>query len=62
VLGYSHLALAELFEHHLLNGNVANNWLGCQSCNGTGVDTVPGGRPFNIGKQLILWDLDGVYK
>lgn len=61
VLGYSHLALAECFESHLLGHNVANNWLGAQSCNGTGVDTIPGGRSFNIRKQLDQYDLDGDY-
>jgi deoxyribodipyrimidine photolyase len=62
VLGYSHLALAELFEANLLGFQVANNWIGAQSCNGTGVDTIPGGRSFNIRKQLDQYDLDGVYK
>jgi deoxyribodipyrimidine photo-lyase len=62
VLGYSHLALAEYFESFLLGFNVANNWIGAQSCNGTGVDTIPGGRSFNIRKQLDEWDLNGEYK
>ena len=62
VLGYSHLALAELMEHNLLGHQIANNWIGAQSCNGTGVDTIPGGRSFNIRKQLDQYDLDGVYK
>ena len=62
VMGYSHLAYSEYLEHFLIGFNCANNWLGAQSCNGTGVDTIPSGRSFNIRKQLDQWDLDGVYK
>ena len=45
----------------ILYFNCANNWLGAQSCNGTGVDTIPGGRPFNIRKQLDDWGLNNEY-
>jgi len=61
VLGYSPLALAEYFEHYLCGFNVANNWIGAHSCNGTGVDTVPSGRSFNIRKQLEQYDLNKEY-
>lgn len=61
VLGYSHLALAEYFEHYLLGFNVHNNWIGAQSCNGTGVDTVVRGRCFNIRTQLEKYDLNNEY-
>jgi deoxyribodipyrimidine photolyase len=62
VMGYSHLAYGEYLEHFLIGFNCANNWLGAQSCNGTGVDTIPGGRSFNIRKQLDEWDSNGEYK
>jgi deoxyribodipyrimidine photolyase len=61
VLKYSPLAFAEYFEHYLISGHPANNWIGCHSCNGTGVDTIPGGRTFNIRKQLDDWDLNKEY-
>lgn len=61
VMGYSPLALAEYFEHYLLGFNVANNWIGAHSCNGTGVDVIPSGRNFNIRTQLQQYDLDGEY-
>lgn len=61
VMGYSPLALGEYFEHYLLGFNVANNWIGAHSCNGTGVDVIPGGRNFNIRTQLQQYDLDGEY-
>ena len=61
VLKYSPLALAEYFEHYLIGFNVANNWIGAHSCNGTGVDTIPGGRTFSIRKQLEDWDLNNEY-
>lgn len=44
-----------------INNSIHNNWIGCQSCNGTGVDTVVGGRSFNIKKQLEQWDLNKEY-
>lgn len=61
VMGYSPLALAEYFEHYLLGFNVANNWIGAHSCNGTGVDVISGGRNFNIRKQLEQYDLNKEY-
>jgi deoxyribodipyrimidine photo-lyase len=61
VLKYSPLAFAEYFEHYLISGHPANNWIGCHSCNGTGVDTVIGGRNFNIRKQLEEHDLNKEY-
>jgi deoxyribodipyrimidine photo-lyase len=61
VMGYSHLALAEYFEHYLCGFNPHNNWLGAQSCNGTGVDVIPGGRNFNIVNQLTKYDLHKEY-
>ena len=56
VMKYSHLAYAEYLEHYLLGFNPHNNWLGAHSCNGTGVDTVIGGRNFNIKTQLEAYD------
>lgn len=61
VMGYSHLAVANYFEYHLVANSIHNNWLGAQSCNGTGVDTVLGGRSFNIKKQLKMYDLNKEY-
>ena len=61
VLGYSHLAMAEYFEYWLLSNSPATNWICCQSCNGTGVDIVVGGRSFNIKKQLEQYDLNKEY-
>jgi deoxyribodipyrimidine photolyase len=62
VMGYSHLALAEYFEHYLLGAaSTHNNWLNCQGCNGTGTDVIPGGRNFNIVGQLTKYDLHKEY-
>ncbi len=61
VMGYSPLALAEYFEHYLLNFSPHNNWIGAHSCNGTGVDVILGGRNFNIRKQLEQYDLNKEY-
>lgn len=62
VLGISHLAYAEYLEHYLVGYNPHNNWIGAHSCNGTGVDTVVGGRSFNIKRQLDDYDYSGYYK
>ena len=46
---------------YIINNCVYNNWLGAQSCNGTGVDVVVGGRSFGIKKQLEMYDLNKEY-